>query len=163
MKKWAWIVLILALVLGFGIFLWANKSNISGQAVKTGNAGLPTQPVAITYSNLENYLSQTPMVQALPSDGVLMLKFFNFEGGERVWEKSYVIKKASVKEGFVANPDILLTLHSKYLAEMNTNNFCSVIKRANANGDLGFETQLSKMKLSWKFKSIAGYRDCFGF
>ncbi|MCU0642213.1 MAG: hypothetical protein MUF61_01360 [archaeon] len=164
MKKWVWIGIIAAVVLFIGIGLfYAERSNISGQAVRASSAALPTKPVAITYSNIENYLSQTPMVKAVPSNGVIMLKFFNFDRGYREWEKSYVIKTGSAKEGFAADPDILLTLHSKYLQEMNTNNFCSVIKKANAAGDLGFESPLSTLKLSWKFRSLSSYRDCFGF
>ncbi|MDO8517438.1 MAG: hypothetical protein Q7S33_04930 [Nanoarchaeota archaeon] len=127
------------------------------------------------------------MIQALPDNSALLLKFYNvrnstalisehpknptnnqedfsdFNSGQRQWEKTYAITKGSVKEGNVENPDITILLSSKYLNELTTSNFCSIIKKAKANNDLGIETSLSTPSLLWKFKSMTKYRDCLGF
>jgi hypothetical protein len=125
----------------------------------------PVIPLVIDYAKLETILSKNSMINALPEDSKLLLKFYNFNSGERQWEKLFIIQKGIIKE--TTNPnevaDIVLLLHSKYIPELTEANFCSIVQKANANKDLGFETALSKVALAWKFKSMYAYRDCFGF
>jgi len=118
----------------------------------------------IGYYNMEDELSKNPMVQALPSNSVLLLKFYNFDSGERTWEKAYIFQRGEVKEteNLDEKADVILALHSKYLQELTNKNFCDVIKKANQNGDLGFDTELPGISLAWEFKSVYSYRDCFG-
>lgn len=58
-------------------------------------------------------------------------------------------------------PEVYLSLHSKYITELNENNLCEVIKKANENRDLGFNSDSNKASLLWKYKSMLAHRDCF--
>jgi len=124
----------------------------------------PSTEYYIGYYNLEDELSKNPIIQALPSNSILLLKFYNFDSGERTWEKAYIFQRGEVKEttNLDEKADVILTLHSKYLQELTNKNFCEIIKKSNQNGDLEFYTKLSWFSLTWKFKSIYRYRDCFG-
>jgi hypothetical protein len=161
-----YICLIAGLIASGIVLLNFNILSQTGQAVKSGApssySGAGKQ-VVIDYSNLASFLSQNEMVKAIPDGAVISLKFFNFNTGERQWEKSYILTRGNAKEGETNSADISLTLHSKYLKQFNGYNLCSIIKQANANRDLGFESPLSKIKLLWKFKSMYAYRDCLGF
>jgi len=117
--------------------------------------------IKITYDNMEYILSQNSIVQDLPSDGVLLLKFYNFNSGERQWEKSYVIKKGSVKEGS-ENADVTISLNSRYLGTLTTRNFCEIIQLAKANNDVMFDTSISTTALAWKYRGVIKYKSCFG-
>ncbi|MBI2047294.1 hypothetical protein HYT26_03995, partial [Candidatus Pacearchaeota archaeon] len=161
------IVLAIVLVLVIAVFLIKPFINgINGAPTKsTQTATTPATP--ITYSNIEQQLSQNSMVKALPDDAALLLRFYNFGTGERQWEKSYVLKKAYVKEmkeGAAENEktDIILSMHSKYLKKLTNRNLCSVIKNAKANGDLGFDTALSTAQLLWKKGSATLTFDIIG-
>lgn len=116
----------------------------------------------IDYNNVRTMLEKNEVIQEMPSKATLVLEFFNYWTGEREVEKSYIIKGNNVQIGQTSEYDIFLSLHSKYLCEINENNFCDIIKKAKANGDLGFYTELSDIKLAWKFKSMLEYKDCFG-
>jgi len=158
------LVWLVTLFLILGVFL---QNKLSEQAEKvnnpaTGNA--VSSGVKVSYTNLEKELSKNIVIQALPSEAVILLKFYNFNSGERTWEKSYIIKKGEAKETTNLNEeaDIVLSLHSKYLQELTSENFCEVIQKSNKNGDLGFDTELSSIVLAWKFKSVYKYKDCLG-
>jgi len=129
---------------------------------KNNTSGVSGQVIKIDYNNLAPVLSSASLVQDLPKDGSITLKFYNFNSGQRQWEKSFVIKQGGVYEGD-EKTDITLTLDSRYLSVLTTGNFCSVILQAKKNGDLGMETSLSSVSLAWKYKSMYKYRDCFGF
>ena len=152
------IVFALFIVSVASYYLFFNKSET--QSAYTGP--LPP-PIPITYANMAQMLTNNPIIQALPEDSTLLLRFYNFNSGEREWEKSYVMKKADVKEGMIDNADLTLTLSSAYLPQLTNQNFCGMIQAAKANGDLGVESSLSTAGLLWKFKSIAEYRSCLGF
>ncbi|MBM3234017.1 hypothetical protein FJZ19_02895 [Candidatus Pacearchaeota archaeon] len=157
-KKLEIAVIILVIILAIaGIAVYNYK--ITGNAVKTKQ----TSPaVPITYNNIAQVLSSSDLVGALPEGGSILLRFYNYNSGSRQWEKSFIIKKRSVKEG-IEDADIILSLHSKYLSGLTTGNFCSMINIAKKNGDLGFETSLSTLSLAWKYKSMYKFRDCLGF
>jgi len=57
---------------------------------------------------------------------------------------------------------IYLTLHSKYIEQLNTTGLCDTIKLANENKDLGFESEYSPTNLLIKYSGMIKYRDCFG-
>lgn len=125
----------------------------------------PTPTINITYQNIAQVLSGSGMVRAIPKNSELLLKFYSFNSGKRVWEKSYSLTSGIMRETVALNEqaDIILSLDSRYLAGLTNKNFCSMIQQANKNGDLGFETEMSAVKLAWKFKSMYQYRGCFGF
>ncbi len=137
-----------------GNFLGLGKKQSSGSEV---------QVIPLSYENIEGVLSRSSMIIDLPEKSTILLRFYNFNSGQRQWEKSYIITPGSVKEGYLENEDITLTLDSGYLQGLTTGNFCSAIQQAKTNGDLGVYTELSTASLLWKFKSMTKYRECLGF
>lgn len=99
-------------------------------------------------------------ISDVPKDGAISLTFFTFCNGERIIQNNFLIGKDQILTS--GTPDIFLTLHSKYVVELNGNNLCEVIPRANANGDLGAYTDLSTTQLMMKYSGLMKYRDCFG-
>jgi len=119
--------------------------------------------VNINYDNLASALSGSKLIQDLPKDGTIVLRFYNFNSGSREWEKSYILKKGEVVEDYTEDTDMVITLRSDYLGPLTNKNFCSMVQTANQRGDLGLEYQVSKATILWKFKSMMKYGDCFGF
>lgn len=149
-----------------GKFLFSSSrviapSNTQG-AIVSNSRPSSSRPL-ITYSNLALELSKNQLVKDLPSNAIILLRFYNFNTGERQWEKSYVLTTGNAREGLVDNADITIVIHSRYLSSFTSTNFCSVIKTAKANNDLGIWYTCSKMSLMWKFKSMMKYRECLGF
>ncbi len=157
--------IILGIILIVAIALIVKNKNLifPSSDMATSGSGTPTPTIKVDYSNLAQVLSSSGLVRDLPEGATLSLRFYNFDTGERQWEKSYIITKGNVQEGEAENPDITFIIHSKYLKEMTNKNFCSVISQARANGDLGMETGMSKTRLAWKFRSLLKYKDCLGF
>lgn len=151
----ALIFLAAALILLFAYSL-INQNALSNQT------SYAVKATPITYENIEDVLSGNNIVKVLPEDAQMILRFYNFNTGSRVWEKSYTLKKGSVKKGASANPDISLSMHSKYFNELTDQNLCSTIKKAKNNDDLGVEIYISQAALLWKYRSILKYKECFG-
>lgn len=124
------------------------------------NTGTNVPVVVITKENLPDFFESQGFVKDLPSDGVVLVKLYSFETGERVYEESYVIRKGSVEKGTVDNADMTILLSSKYVSQLG--DFCQAVKNAKQNGDIGFETSMGKVALAWKYKSMTQYKDCFG-
>jgi len=167
------IIIAIAALIAIGAFYLVPKLNTNAISQNQGSQSYQgasgassysqsSSPTPITYSNLANMLSRNSMIQALPDKAIILLKFYNFNSGQRQWEKSYILTKGRVAEG-TANADLIILLHSKYLAELNENNLCSVIQKAKANGDFGTEMQLSTASFMWRYKSMMSYKSCFGF
>jgi hypothetical protein len=157
MKKifWVLIVFFILVIAGSFIFGYVNSTKFEGPAGNYSSVAVP-----INYSNIEVELSQSYLIKAVPSGEAVSLKFFNFDSGERQTEKSFIIRKGSLIEG-EEKTEVNLLLHSKYLEELTNQNFCEVLKKANQNGDLEIETDLSDISLGWKFKSMYDFKDCF--
>lgn len=155
-KKIFLIIAILCLAI---ILVFLIKLNTTGFSAYT----IEVPEIAITYNNIEEVLSKHNLIKNLPIKTTILLRFYNFNTGERQWEKSYILEKGKVKEGFIENPDATLIINSKYLNGLTTANFCSVFANAKKNGDATAETNLSKIRFLWKFKSFLKYKGCLGF
>jgi len=158
MKNIVWI-LIGALVLVGIVALFVFAYLDSRPVVKTTSVSTPAIPV--NYSNFAKVISGNGIVKAVPEESAILLKFYNFDSGQRVFEKSYLITTGKIVEG-TGDSDVIILLHSKYLKELTNRNFCAIIKKANTNGDLGFETEMSSASLAWKFRSMLKYKECLG-
>ncbi|GBE20048.1 MAG TPA: hypothetical protein ENG87_04475 [Candidatus Pacearchaeota archaeon] len=158
MEKNKKLVIIISVMIIIGLLAYfIPKINPSGKAIKSSNS----KPVIVTKENFPVYLENQEIVKDLPKNAVISLRFYNFDSGEREWEESYVIEKESVKKGEIGDADIEIIVHSKYIPQLG--NFCSAIQNANKNGDFGYEYNLGKTRLLWKYKSMIRYKDCFGF
>ncbi len=152
------VILIISLV-----FILINKSNlnISGKATTQLKSSGTSQPVIITNENFAQHFEKQQILKDLPKKAVILLKFYDYVEGERVWEDSYIIRESSVILGETNEADLEISLHSKYFSELGS--FCKTIKLAKANGEMGFELKISKTKFLWRYKGMTGYRDCLGF
>jgi len=149
----------LIILIVVGIFL-INKFYITGKSVES------LKTVIVPLNSEQNMkvidiLNSSDFIKDMPKNGVISLRFFSFPEGERVWHDAFLIGKDKIlSEG---NPDIYLVLHSKYISEFNKNNLCEIIKSANKNGDLGFNSEYSKARLFFKYAGMLKHRACFGF
>lgn len=148
------ILAILLIIVGYSLFNWlfSSKNNEINNQIR--NQGL---------SNLsfEDYLRNQDIIRDLPKNGVLSLRFYNFDSGERAWEESYILTKGNVREGIAENPDAEIIIHSKYVKELG-NGFCDTIVKANENGDVGVEIKLPTTSFMMKYSGLLKYKSCLG-
>lgn len=114
------------------------------------------------YALFEDAVRSSPLLSELPSDAEILVRFYNFDSGEREWERSYLLQKDSFTEGTSETPDFVLLLHSDYLSQ-GQGDLCAVVRQAKAAGDLGAYSDQSSAKLLWKYKALLDYRECVGF
>ena len=157
------VILIIAVIAVATVLVISNKSIMGSFLGLKSEAVADVPTVKIDYSNMVQAFSGSSLVQDLPENSVVLLRFYNFNSGEREWEKSYVMKTGEAIEGYVDNADLTIIIHSKYLEQLTNKNFCEIVQTAKRNGDFGTESGLSNAALLWKFKSMLKYRDCFGF
>jgi len=147
MKKVVIIVLIVILLLGgAGAYAYFNYIR-TPTAQNTGNS----VPVTVTMENFAQVLSGNSFVRDLPDDAVISLV---------VGDEYYTIKKSSVTKEKVNGCDFQLSIPEKYIPMLG--NLCTAVQTAKSNGELGFESSMSKTSLLWKYKSAIKYKDCFG-
>lgn len=106
------------------------------------------QPINFDFSILET----DPLVQDLPKKAVISLNV----GGNY-----YTITKSSVVKVKATEPDLTISIPGRYLEEIS-GGLCETVKKANANGDLVIQSDLSEGSLAWKYKSMLKYKDCLG-
>jgi len=148
------IFLLLVLILIFKPESKANVVNNSGEYRYVPLEQVEVQIVAETILSSE-------FIQDVPEDDPIALSFYSFDSGGRVWRDSFLIGRGQLlQEG---EPSIYLAIDAKYIREMSGSNLCDVVKTANSNGDLGFESSYGKARLLLKYKGMMKYRDCFGF
>jgi len=162
MKK-VFIILVVVLI---GVIVYFNyDEDISpspDSKMVVGNA-VYVPPVPVTYENIASHLSSNVIINDMPRDIDVMFRFYSFEDGSRVFGKSYILKPGEVSEGYLEDASLVIFLDSKYLSMWHEGNFCSVLSKANTQGDLGYESSLSEIKLAWKFKGLMKHKSCFGF
>ena len=106
-------------------------------------------------------ISGSEFVGDIPGKSPISLKFFYFEGGERVWQDKFILAEGEIKESGTSLID--LTLHTRYLDNLAAGeDLCDVVILANNNGELGFSSSLSESQLAWKYKSMLKHKECFG-
>ena len=115
------------------------------------------------FLNFEELLSKNKMIQDLPKNGIIFMRFYNYYSDEREWEKDYTLTKGNVIVGKPEKYDLSIWLHSKYLTILKENDFCSIVKLAKTKGDFGSSTEIGTSSLIWKYKGMMGYKDCLGF
>lgn len=156
MRKALLIAIILAaalLVFASMYVVWMpqnNESGVQGEARK------------ITYENFAEEVSKQSLVRDLPKEAAIQLKFYTFEGDDRKIVKSYILKAQNVEEGQLDDSDMTILLHSQYINELTSSNFCTIVAKAKQNGDLAVESELSSVALAWKYRSMTKYKKCLG-
>lgn len=97
-------------------------------------------------------LSDIDFVQALPDSAVIEFKTDT---------KTYTIGSGSVELGTPSNPDMTLTLPSRYINEL-LEDFCSTLEIANKKRDLGLTWHISTFKAGLKYSGMLKYKSCLG-
>jgi len=164
-KKRLALVVLLMVLLALAIFL-IFKSNINSKDVNSGSQQPSISGKVIEEVHLD-YLEKKEIFLDLPENSKVNLKTYNFDSGERAWEKAYKISKGKIVEGSYSSKDadLLVIIHSKYLNTENAENadFCTIVSQAKKNGDLGIETSKSKLSLLSKYGGFSfKYKDCLG-
>lgn len=146
------VVVFSCLIFYFVFFGWSgSKSECPTSGISTASS------TKITIDNFGPMLSENEIVKNLPSDAMINLILLN----ESV-EKSYILSKNNVSLGKSESPDVVLTLPIKYLDNLTTQNFCGIVKAANANKELSVDLKLSMTRFLIKYRSVLKYRDCLG-
>ncbi len=162
-KKLSIVALILFMGIGIASFSLEEDSREinAGQRI-TGNVVQKNIATNIDYDNLASFLSRNAAIKDIPDDTKILLRFYNFDTGVRSYEKTFTLKRGLVTEGTTENPELYIDIHSKYLNDWNSGNFCQIMTRAKNNGDMGITSDLSVTKLLWKFKGMSDHKSCFG-
>jgi len=116
--------------------------------VSQGGASVEFEQLNFDFSLLET----DPIIQELPAKSVIALK---------VGSQDYTITKSSVVKVKAIEPDLTISIPGSYLSSLN-GGLCETVKKANDAGDLIITSDLSKASLTWKYKSMMKYKDCFG-
>jgi len=134
------------------------------EAPAGGGGGEQIQIVPLSAKQInilgQNVLS-SEFIGDLPNKGIIGLRFYDFVEGQRIWQSGFLIGK----DGFLSSgsPDLVLIMHTQYIASLNEMDLCGVIQSAKANGDMWVESELSDAKLFLKYAGMMKHRDCFGF
>ena len=163
------VIVIIVAIVAAGTMYFENKPTVSAKAVASSGASgtnsakkavAPVSPIP-NYDLLMENMPKNPMIQDLPSGKTLYFRTFSFSSGQRVWENSFIVEKGTMKEGTMDNPEVTITLHSKYVNYISSSNLCSVLGTANKNKDLGFDSSLGYVSLAWQYSSLMKYKNCF--
>ncbi|MBT6689810.1 hypothetical protein HN903_00605 [archaeon] len=159
-KKKIIVVLAVLLVLTFGVII---KSLFF-----TGEVIANTQEVEIVPLTQEEIqligrtILSSEFVEDVPSKYPIALRFFSFsQSGEKIWRSGFLIGENQLLTS--GDAGVYLSLNSKYISEFAQSNICDVIRVANVNGDLGFDSPYNKASLLLKYSGMVKHRDCFGF
>ena len=121
----------------------------------------PSPPAPLPLPDLSQVLAGNSLIGMLPADATILLKTYHYNVNDRAWDDTYILKKGSITKG-TASADIALILDSNYARQMNNQNLCDVVKAAKNAGSLGMEFYVSQIFLTWKYRSLASQRACFG-
>ncbi|HJX51005.1 MAG TPA: hypothetical protein VJ438_06090 [Candidatus Nanoarchaeia archaeon] len=160
------IALVLTIVILIAIAIYSNYH--PKNQFTSGSTNAVYQPIVYepaTQEDFQRFIDLIPrneIIQKLPKDARLLLRFYNSDSGERVWQRDYIITKGNIKEGFDENVDISMAMHSQYLSKFDGNNFCFIIQDSKRRGDFGSNLLISKVSALWKYKSIMSYKSCLG-
>ena len=174
-------IIIIGLLIGLSIHFYPEIKNITGNMIfkaasktttpvlsssakssTTSPSKSTTPPVPINTATFPSYAQSQQIIKDVPEGAEVLLKLYTFKSGEKQWETSYIIKKGNVTQGTLSNPEITLILDLKYLADLNKIGFCATMKKANANGELGIQTDpIKAVALTWKYRALMKYKECF--
>ena len=156
-KKQVLVLAVVIVLIIFGTVLLINKKPKSG--VITQNIEIiplsPQERQVVT-----NAVLSSEFVSDLPEKYPIAIFFFDFEGEERRWRDGFLVGPSGLLSQ--GEPEAYITIHSKYIPELASENLCEVMKRAYQAGDIGLESQASKVSLLIKYAGMLKHRDCLG-
>ena len=161
-KKKRLIIVGVFLVLVLSFFLYDKFLSEAKTTINIQQAQVKIVPLSqAQVEKVASILLASEFIKDVPEKNPIALQFYDFQDGERVWRNGFLIgKNQLLSEG---QPAVYLLLDSKYIAEINSENLCEVIKKANKNGDLGFHSEYSKASLFIKYSGMLKHKSCLGF
>jgi len=161
MKKKRLVIIGVVFALAIALIVFFTMRHPTGGVI---NSGKPIRYVPLSQTEIDKVaqtITSSEFIKDVPEKNPVALIFYDFENGERVQQDAFLIgNNQLLNEG---TPSVYLTLHSKYISELNGNNLCDIIKEANKNGDLGFESNYNTAILLLKYAGMLKHRACFGF
>ena len=159
-KKRVLIVMGVIILLIISLIFVIDKFFITGESMSNQKIEI-VQLSNDEINKVGSILMSSEFIKDVPKNNPIALRFFKFENGQRIWQTGFLIgKNELLAEG---EPTIYLALHSKYISELNEENLCETIKKANKKGDLGFESKHNKASLFLRYAKMLKHRECFGF
>jgi len=113
------------------------------------------------FARLENVMKDQQIVKDVPEAGKISLRFYHFAEGCRIWDKSYILSDGKITEGG-GESDIQLWIASSYVDRITPDNFCDIIKKARADGDLRQDATVGEVTLLWRYRGMLKYKECLG-
>jgi len=149
------------------IFIVSNSSDEqseAGTSTESRASGAAIEFVPLTEEEkqkVSDVILSSEFLEDIPEKYPIKITFFNFKEGERIIQDSFIINN----EGIISEgkPEIKIDLHSKYISELNSENLCQIIQKANKAGDLGFSSESGKISLFLKYAGMLKHKDCLGF
>ena len=135
-------IIILVAVAGFVIYDSYSRKPVSPNGGGGGGTPVRTEPLSDEdrAKVIEKILS-SEFLDDIPEKYPISLRFFKFDEEGRIWQDYFLLGRGEIISS--GTPGIRLTLHSKYIAELDNADLCTVIQTANKNRDLGFESEYS--------------------
>jgi len=162
MNRKVLVAIIVIVVLGVvGFFLFSDGGLRTSGDVVSGEVVEMVPLDSLERSKVVQMIESSEFVGDMPRNGVIALRFYSFKDGKKVWRDGFLIGK----DGLLSNgeSDIYLAIHVKYIEEIGESSLCDITKKANDNGDLGFYSEKSKVRLLIKYVGMLKHRECFGF
>ena len=136
-------VVCLVLVLGTVIFLDETNTSIYEA---TG--------LVVSLESFPTYVETHPIMRDIPKDASVSLEI----GGQ-----SYGIEgKRVIKDRVISEPDISVKLPEGYEVRIGEVGLCTALREAVKDGELTFETHISKTRILTKYYKLIKYNKCFG-
>jgi len=176
------IIIVLAISITFSFVVFADdilnsrdeeksyeKETVDNQkensVTETSDSSSNNQPKKVPLSEHERQIVRSALlssqfVKDIPENNPISIRFYYFENGSRVWQDRFYMAEGKIIEKTSTGMEIIMS--SEYIGDLEEKEICSVVKEAKSNGDLGLETEYSKSKLMWKYRSMMEHRDCFG-
>ncbi|GEM_PF-4450288 len=156
--NWKIIIVIIILIIGIIWVTYAVKPEIFGKVIDSVvHEGINNKA---TVENFPEYLEKIPVINNLPKDASILISVYNNDKRYRYYIKG---KNVEYLEDQQPRADIEVSFPSKYLAKLNSANFCEVAKEMNNNRDLSFKINTDKISLFWKYRDVLKYRSCLGY
>lgn len=169
-RKKILIISLVIIIVALAIIVFAKtmnnkeEGNINPASSAAGNSSYqvkysPLSPEEI--NKVADTILSSEFIKSIPENEPISLIFFKFENGERIWQDGFLIGRNQLLS--TGSPGISLTLHSKYISQLDGSNLCDIIQQANKNRDLGSESKYSTTGLFLRYSGMLKYRECFGF
>jgi len=154
-KKTIWTIVLVAVLLIVGLFAYSvfiAKPEIENSSWNS----------EVNEGNVCEFLSGTNLAEDISKNSVISFKTYDFETEYRNIRTSCIITKGEAVSGEIAEYDMEVMLHEKYVSDLGTD-VCGTIQTSRKTNDLDFELNTNLIKLFFKYIKTLKYGNCAGF